>query len=65
MKHFYDSNDVQRLLQLGTLRTAQMRIQAMNEELKAKGYWTERGKIPVSFFHEKYPYFQKEKGVNT
>lgn len=59
MKHFYGAKEVQQILQLGTLRTAQLRIQAMNEELKAKGYWIERGKIPVSFLHEKYPYIQK------
>lgn len=61
MKHFYDSKDVHRLLSCGTLRTAQLRIQVMNEELKLKGYWIERGKIPVTFFHEKYPYIPQEK----
>lgn len=59
MKHFYDSKDVQQLLGLGSLRTAQLRIQALNEELKDKGYWTERGKVPVGFFLEKYPYIQQ------
>ncbi|MFG3613130.1 hypothetical protein [Rummeliibacillus stabekisii] len=63
-KHFYSSHEVKDLLDCGTLRTAQLRIQAMNEELKAKGYWIERGKIPVTFFHEKYPYIkQKENQV--
>lgn len=56
MKHFYDSNDVKRLLSCGTVRTAQMRIKALNDELVAKGFWVERGKIPVTFFHEKYPF---------
>lgn len=60
MIHFYDSKDVQRLLSCGSLRTAQMRIKAMNDELKAKGYWVERGKVPVAFFHEKYPFIPKE-----
>jgi len=60
MKHFYDSKDVQRLLACGSLRTAQMRIKAMNEELATKGYWIERGKVPVEFFHEKYPYIPRE-----
>lgn len=46
------------LLELNNLRTAQMRIQFMNAELSAKGYWVERGKVPISFFHEKYPYLQ-------
>lgn len=55
-KHFYTSKEVMEILSCGCLRTAQLRIQAMNEELKAKGYWVERGKIPVVFFHEKYPY---------
>lgn len=58
-KHFYSSHDVQELLGCGSLRTAQLRIQAMNDELRAKGYWVERGKIPVSYFHEKYPYIEK------
>lgn len=55
-KHFYSTTDVQQLLGCGSLRTAQMRIKAMNDELKEKGYWTERGKVPVAFFHEKYPF---------
>ncbi|EFM10137.1 conserved hypothetical protein [Paenibacillus curdlanolyticus YK9] len=59
MKHYYDSKDVQRLLCCGTVRTAQMRIQFMNEELKAQGFWVEKGKIPVKFFHEKYPYISQ------
>jgi len=24
--------------------------------LSIKGYWIEHGKVPVKFFHEKYPY---------
>lgn len=59
MKHFYTSKEVQQLLGCTTLRTAQNRIQAMNEELQSKGYWVERGKIPISFFHEKYPYIER------
>ena len=58
MKYFYDTKDVQRLLSCGTIRTAQMRIHAMNEELKANGFWTERGKVPITFFHQKYPFIQ-------
>jgi hypothetical protein len=61
MKHFYDSKDVQQLLGLGSLRTAQLRIQTMNMELASKGYWVERGKIPIKFFHEKYPYLEEQK----
>ncbi|KUP23112.1 hypothetical protein [Paenibacillus sp. DMB5] len=59
MKHFYTTKEVQEMLCLGTSRTALNRIQLMNAELQAKGYSVERGKIPVSFFHEKYPYIQK------
>lgn len=59
MKNFYTSKEVQEMLGFTTLRTAQLRIQAMNEELKSKGYWIERGKIPVGFFHEKYPYIEQ------
>ncbi len=59
LKHFYSSQEVKKLLGCGSLRTAQLRIQAMNDELKEKGYWIERGKIPISFFHEKYPYIEK------
>jgi hypothetical protein len=55
-KHFYDSKDVKLILGLGSIRTAQLRIQAMNKELTEKGYWIEKGKIPKKFFHEKYPY---------
>lgn len=55
-KHFYTSQEVKELLDCGCLRTAQLRIQTMNEELKAKGFWVERGKIPIAYFHEKYPY---------
>jgi hypothetical protein len=60
MKHFYNSRDVQQLLGLGCLRTAQLRIQSLNEELKKQGYWIERGKIPIKFFHEKYPYIEQK-----
>jgi hypothetical protein len=59
MKHFYDSKEVQQLLGLGTLRTAQLRIQSLNAELSSLGYWVERGKVPVKFFHEKYPYIER------
>jgi hypothetical protein len=58
MKHFYDSKDVKQLLGLGSLRTAQLRIQTMNEELKSQGFWIERGKVPIKFFYEKYPYLE-------
>ncbi|MFH5185764.1 hypothetical protein ACHHV8_25660 [Paenibacillus sp. TAB 01] len=61
MKHFYDAKDVQQILGCGSIRTAQLRIQAMNEELKGKGYWVERGKIPISFFNEKYPYLGEKR----
>lgn len=59
-KHFYSSQEVQELLSCGCLRTAQLRIQAMNDELKSKGFWIERGKVPVAFFHEKYPYIERK-----
>lgn len=60
-KLYFDSKDVQRLLGFGNIRTAQIRIKAMNDELKSRGYWIERGKIPVSFFYEKYPYLLNKK----
>ena len=56
MKLYYDSKDVQAMLNLNSIRTAQLRIKSMNDELKQMGYWIERGKIPKRFFHEKYPY---------
>lgn len=34
VKHFYNAKDIQRLLDLNSLRTAQFRIQKLNEELK-------------------------------
>lgn len=58
-RHFYDSNEVLELLSLNSLRTAQLRIKAMNDELQKKGYWVERGKVPVQYFHEKYPYIER------
>ncbi|MCP8969692.1 hypothetical protein [Ectobacillus ponti] len=61
MKHFYDSKEVMKLLDLGCLRTAQMRVQSLNQELSEKGYWIERGKVPIKFFHEKYPYIEHQK----
>ena len=54
MKNYYDSNDVKKLLDLNSIRTAQYRIQAMNEELKEQGYWIERGKVPVKFFENNH-----------
>lgn len=59
MKHFYTAKEVQEMLCLGTSRTALNRIQSMNAELEAKGFWVERGKVPVNYFHEKYPYIKK------
>lgn len=59
-KLFYNSKEVQSMLSLGCIRTAQIRIKSMNDELKEKGYWVERGKVPIAFFHEKYPYIEKE-----
>lgn len=58
MKHFYDSKDVMSLLNLNSIRTAQNRIKALNDSLSLMGYWTEPGKVPVKFFHEKYPYVE-------
>ncbi|MEX3713615.1 hypothetical protein ABFV99_14575 [Cytobacillus horneckiae] len=60
MKSFYTSKEVQVLLGLGSIRTAQLRIQSMNRELAEKGFWIEKGKVPVKFFHEKYPYLPKQ-----
>lgn len=60
MKNFYTSKEVQQLLGCTTLRTAHNRVKAMNEELTSKGYWVERGKIPISFFYEKYPYIERK-----
>lgn len=59
MKHFYSAKEVQQLLGNGSIRTSQLRIQAMNEELKSKGFWIERGKVPIPYFHEKYPFIKK------
>lgn len=63
MQNFYTAAEVKTMLNLGHIRTAQLRIQKMNEELTAKGYWIEKGKVPISFFHEKYPYIDKRSGV--
>jgi len=63
MKNFYNSKDVKELLDTGHICTAQLRIKAMNDELSSKGYWTEPGKVPISFFHEKYPYIEKLKYI--
>jgi hypothetical protein len=60
LKQFYDSKEVMQLLGLNSLRTAQLRIQSMNEELKSQGFWVERGKVPIKFFREKYPYIGAE-----
>lgn len=57
---YYTSKEVQLLLGLGSIRTAQMRIQSMNEELQARGYCIERGKVPKKFFHERYPFIPEE-----
>lgn len=59
MKNFYSAREVKQLLDIATMRTAYTRIHSMNQELEEKGYWIERGKVPVSFFHEKYPYIER------
>ncbi|QFF98794.1 hypothetical protein PB01_08085 [Psychrobacillus glaciei] len=61
MKHFYNSKEVMELLTLNSSRTALSRIKALNEELIEKGYWIERGKVPIQYFHEKYPYIERKK----
>ncbi|MEK3976088.1 hypothetical protein [Psychrobacillus sp. FSL K6-1267] len=60
-KNFYNAKDVKELLSCGSIRTAQLRIQLMNKELQERGYWIERGKVPIKFFHEKYPFTEQYK----
>lgn len=60
MKFYYTVSEIMELLQLGSKRTAYERVKQLNDELKRSGYWIERGKIPKSFFHEKYPYIKEE-----
>jgi len=60
MKNFYDTKDAMCLLELSSIRTAQNRIKTMNDALLNLGYWVEPGKVPVFFFHEKYPYIEKQ-----
>ena len=55
-KHYYDSKDVKSILGLNSIRTAQLRVKALNDELSIRGFWVERGKVPIQFFHEKYPF---------
>lgn len=59
VKQYYTAKEVQEILRLGHIRTAQLRVKKLNDELVAQGYWIEKGKVPVSFFHEKYPYIEK------
>jgi len=35
----------------GHLKTTQLRIQTMNEELKT-GFWVERGEVPIDCFYK-------------
>lgn len=58
-RHFYDAKDVSLILGVSE-RTAYYRIRSMNTELDKKGFFTEQGKIPKMYFHEKYPYIPKE-----
>jgi len=60
VKLYYDAEDAQRILGYKSKRTAQIKIQELNEELKSKGYWIVKGKVPVKFFHEKYPFVNSE-----
>lgn len=59
MKHYYEVSEIQELLQLNSIRTAYDRVKQLNDELKAQGYWVERGKIPKAFFHTKYPFVKE------
>ena len=59
MKHFYTTKEVAAILRVHD-RTASNRIRMMNDELQQQGYWIEPGKIPVSVFHQKYPYIKPE-----
>jgi len=59
MKHFYSAKEVAAILGIHE-RTAFNRIRAVNDELQAQGYWIEAGKMPVSLFHQKYPYIERE-----
>lgn len=57
-KNFYSIKEVAELLEVSHT-TAHRRIKAMNDEMKAEGYYIEQGKVPVQLFHEKYPYIEK------
>lgn len=48
------------ILRLGHIRTAQLRVKKLNDELASQGYWIEKGRVPVNFFHEKYPIVDEE-----
>ncbi len=53
-KHFYGAQEISEILSC-SVRTAQSRIRGLNEELAKKGFVIERGKIPIKYFHERYP----------
>ncbi|WP_419892844.1 hypothetical protein [Oceanobacillus kimchii] len=58
-KHFYDASDISQILGVSE-RTAYYRIQEMNKDLRARGFYAEQGKIPKLYFYEKYPYIPNE-----
>jgi len=59
MKFYYTAKEVQEMLGFGDISAAYKRIQNMNKELESKGYHIIRGKIPIAFFDEKYPFVKE------
>ncbi|MDT8715469.1 transcriptional regulator [Clostridium sp. 19966] len=50
---FYTVEDVKTLLDVSDSKAYKV-IQALNKELKSKGYITIAGKVPKKYFNEKY-----------
>jgi len=53
IKKFYNADDVSNILVISK-SAAYKAIRKLNDELKAKGYFTISGKVPVKYFEEKF-----------
>lgn len=53
IKRFYNVIDVMELLGVKEAKAYRV-MQELNKELKAKGYITISGKVPVKYFDQKY-----------
>ena len=52
-KWFYEYNDVMRIMNVKEGKAYEI-IRKLNEELREKGFLTQRGRVNINYFNERY-----------